>query len=324
VAGIGFELKRLFARRGVIATLRAYGYAGIVTTGPMLLGISLLFGVILLAGFFNTPQQDRELLGAMMVYAIIASLTVTSFFGMITTRYTADMMYCGNCEAITPSIYGSLGIMLFFGGLLFGVFLAFAGIPLMYQVLSLLFFLVLVTVWTQISYLTAIKDYRGVMLAFVHSLGVSFLLAFSLLLLTGIDDIVILFFLCFGRIQPDGHALLFTFIHLLPRRLRSSLNFLRWARRYPSLIFVGAFINRRTVRAHGHYVDRCFIGSGSGAVLYGPQYDIAALAALLSILITSVNFVVSVEVRFYPYTAIISACLILAVRSMRSIRLNTP
>ena len=48
MAGIGFELKKLFNRRGLFATFRAYGYAGVVCTGPMLLGVMLLLGVMFL------------------------------------------------------------------------------------------------------------------------------------------------------------------------------------------------------------------------------------------------------------------------------------
>ena len=40
MAGIGFELKKLFRRKGLFASLRAYGYAGIICTGPMLLGVA--------------------------------------------------------------------------------------------------------------------------------------------------------------------------------------------------------------------------------------------------------------------------------------------
>ena len=40
MAGIGFELKKLFRRKGLFAWLRAYGYAGIICTGPMMLGIA--------------------------------------------------------------------------------------------------------------------------------------------------------------------------------------------------------------------------------------------------------------------------------------------
>jgi uncharacterized membrane protein len=300
VAGIGFELKRLFKRKGVFATLKAYGYAGIVTTGPMILGILLLFGIMILGMFFNTPQHDRELLSAMLVYALVASLTVTSFFSLITTRYAADMMYCGTCEAITPSFYGSLGIMLTVGGLAYGIFLSFAGISFLYQMLSLLFFLVLITVWTEINYLTAIKDYQGILKAFVDSLVISFLLAFSLLFLTTINNIVILFFsVLFGYslLATRYFSLLYTYF---PEGFGSSMNFLRWVRRYPSLAFVGSFL---TMGLFGHLI---IMWSGVPGVqiqglFYGaPQYDISALAALLSILITSINFIVSVEVRFYP------------------------
>ena len=42
MAGIGFELKKLFQKRGLAATVRAYGYAGVICTGPMLLGLSLI------------------------------------------------------------------------------------------------------------------------------------------------------------------------------------------------------------------------------------------------------------------------------------------
>ncbi len=37
MAGIGFELKKLFKATGVLSMLKAYGYTGAVTAGPMLL-----------------------------------------------------------------------------------------------------------------------------------------------------------------------------------------------------------------------------------------------------------------------------------------------
>lgn len=52
MAGIGFELKRLFRRKGLFATMRAYGYAGIVCTGPMLLGVLLQVGILVLCGLW--------------------------------------------------------------------------------------------------------------------------------------------------------------------------------------------------------------------------------------------------------------------------------
>lgn len=48
MAGIGFELKKLFKKSGLAATARAYGYAGIICAGPMILGIVLLLGIMFL------------------------------------------------------------------------------------------------------------------------------------------------------------------------------------------------------------------------------------------------------------------------------------
>ena len=91
MAGIGFELKKLFSRRGLFASFRAYGYAGIICTGPMLLGIVLLLGVMFLCDRTGASKQSRELLVCMITYTLLASLTVTSFLSMVVTRFIADI-----------------------------------------------------------------------------------------------------------------------------------------------------------------------------------------------------------------------------------------
>ena len=45
MAGIGFELKKLFHRRGLMAMLRAYGYAGVICAGPMLSAFERKYGL---------------------------------------------------------------------------------------------------------------------------------------------------------------------------------------------------------------------------------------------------------------------------------------
>ena len=64
MAGIGFELKKLFSQKGIFAILRAYGYAGIVSSGPMLLGILLIFGIHALAVVGGAGEHMQNLLTA--------------------------------------------------------------------------------------------------------------------------------------------------------------------------------------------------------------------------------------------------------------------
>lgn len=86
MAGIGFELKKLFAKKGFLATLRAYGYAGVVSAGPMILGFLLILSTILLTQFAGLGENQREVLVSMLTYTLLASLTLTSLFSMLTTR----------------------------------------------------------------------------------------------------------------------------------------------------------------------------------------------------------------------------------------------
>ncbi len=43
----------------MLAGLRAYGYAGIICTGPMLLGVALQGGILLLCGWAGAPPLRR-------------------------------------------------------------------------------------------------------------------------------------------------------------------------------------------------------------------------------------------------------------------------
>ena len=76
MAGIGFELKKLFRRKGLLAGLRAYGCAGILCTGPMLLGVLLQLGILVLCGWAGAAKTEQDLLVCMVTDTLLASLTV--------------------------------------------------------------------------------------------------------------------------------------------------------------------------------------------------------------------------------------------------------
>lgn len=78
------------------------------------------------------------------------------------------------------------------------------------------------------------------------------------------------------------------------------MEFLYSFERYPSLIGCGIFMN---IGLYGHLV--LMWGSSLGVHIQGPfyaapQYDVPALVAFLSTLVSTINFVTSVEVNFYP------------------------
>lgn len=153
MAGIGFELKKLFHRRGLMAMLRAYGYAGVICAGPMLLGVLLQFGVLIVSSWWQVGRPDRDLLVCMITYTLLASLVLTSFLSMPVTRFLADMLFDHDEKMILPSFWGSTGIMLVVGAVLYTVFLLFSGATLMQGALCLWLFLEMIVNWNAMSYL---------------------------------------------------------------------------------------------------------------------------------------------------------------------------
>ena len=74
MAGIGFSLKRLFKKKGILNLCKAYGYSGIVTIGPMILGVVLLVGISLVSQMGGMSDHDRDLLNCMLTYSLLIAL----------------------------------------------------------------------------------------------------------------------------------------------------------------------------------------------------------------------------------------------------------
>ena len=300
MAGIGFELKKLFRQKGLFAAVRAYGYAGVVCTGPMLLGVLLQAGVLLLCSAAGAGRAQQDLLVCMVTYTLLSSLLVTSVFAMPFTRFLADMLYAQRPEAVRPAFWGMNALLLAVGGSLYGLFLLVSGATLGQGLLCLWLFAEMLVNWNAMGCLTAIKDYRGILWGFLAAVGLACGSGAVLVLWLGAP--VLEGFLAAIALGYGGMAV--WDVRLLHKTfLKSEVSpwaFLAWARQFWPLALTGFFTD---VGLFGHLVLIWLgpLGVQVKGLFYGaPYYDVPALLAFLTILITTVNFVVSVEVNFYP------------------------
>ena len=299
MAGIGFSLNRLFQKKGMLNLCRAYAYAGAVAIGPMVMGVCLLLGISFVSQVAGMPQDEREIMNCMLTYSLLVSLFVSSFMNMILTRYISDMLYEGKRERIMPSFYGALAIMLPVCFVGYGVVLLFSGVPPVYWIVSMWFALTMIVVWTQMNYLSALKDYRAIALGFAASMLTGFLLGL-LLAFVGRGTVISLMFcviLSYGIMSIWYYVLMLGYF---PHGEGSAFTFLRWFDKCRSLALTGVFVN---LGLYGHLVIMYFGPLHKkimGLFYAAPSYDIPSLTAFFSILITTISFVTSVEVLFYP------------------------
>lgn len=299
MAGIGFELKKLFRHSGVFASLRAFGYATVITTGPMLLGVVLILGLMGICALAGVSTFDRELLICMITYVLLATVTVTSYLSMVVTRFTADMLFEERTGEVMPSFWGSAVPMMAVGGVLWLVFLLFSGATFVQGMLLYILFQELILVWHAMSYLTAIKDYRNMFRSFFAAIGLALLLGAVLVLLSGPAIESLLFAVSVGYGVKLVWDIILLYRHF-PRSKASAFNFMEWMDKFPELPWIGLFTS---IGLFSHLVIMWFSSVGvrlKGLFFGAPYHDVSALVAFLTILITTVNFVVSVEVNFYP------------------------
>ena len=167
MAGIGFELKKLFARRGIILKVRANIYASLVVAGPMILGALLLLGVNYIATRGGATDHEHDLIVVVITYSLLFSLLLSSLFLFVLARYVADMLYVNAVHRIMPSLYGAVSVLLVIGAVLWGGFLYFSRLEFAYSFYSFILFCEGLVVWIQINYITAVKEYRAILLGFL-------------------------------------------------------------------------------------------------------------------------------------------------------------
>jgi len=299
MAGIGFELKRLFSKKGLMAQLRANLYASLVVAGPMLLGACLLLLVKYLATRAGVSLQEQDALIVMITWAILFSLLLTSIFSFSLARFISDMLYEEKKERILPSMYGAISLCLVIGSIGWGIFLYYADIPLEYAIPVYLLFCESVVVWIQVSYTNAVKDYKQVLFGFVYAIAsvlVSGYLLIWIFRLPPVTALLISASIAYGIMMFHYTLVLHAYF---PHGEGSALRFLQWFVKYPALILVGFF---STLGLFGHIIMMWASPLGRVAIgnfYHAPQHDIPALLAFLSILVTTVNFVTSMEVKFY-------------------------
>ena len=181
MAGVGFELKKLFRARTAVGHVKAYAYASVVTTGPFLLMTGMVLAVQLLFSAHGVAAEDAMLFVASVAYVFVFSQLLSSGFVMVLTRYLADCLSAGHYRDVTASLFGMGALLTLLGSAVAAVFFAASPLGFAEAGLTYVFFLELLLIWTQSVYLTAIKKFQRLITGFAASVSLSVALCAGLL-----------------------------------------------------------------------------------------------------------------------------------------------
>ena len=175
MAGIGFRLRELTKTNALSGLLLAYGFAGVIGSGPWVLSIV----GILLIGILNTETSGAApyYVGQFQIsitYLMAASLILTSPLQLMITRFIADRVYEKKDEQVLPNLTGAIFIVITVSGTLAGLCLIylFTG-SVLYRLLMLSGLVVLSTIWIVVIVLSGVKAYQEILLAFLIGYGIT-------------------------------------------------------------------------------------------------------------------------------------------------------
>jgi uncharacterized membrane protein len=301
MAGIGFELNKMLQKKSVLTYAGYYTASAIVFVGPTILGIVLLAAVRILCEMGGASKGDQDMIIVIISYSLIAAIAVNNLFNLVITRYVADCIYNHRHRDVLPSMYGGILIQLGIGTLLYGTFIYFSGIDFTTGILTYMMFALFLVAWTMISFLSAVKDYKRIMIYFVLGIALSISSGY-LLMQTSMNPVhamIIMVIIGYGFMITAYHIVLTRYFNI---RSNKFFGFLDYFKRYPELVAIGIFIS---VGMYFHMVWMWYSPFGVivGGELYRslPIYDIPALFAFITTFFSTINFSAQVEVNFYPF-----------------------
>ncbi len=166
MAGIGFELRKLFSGKGLFPGIKACLYSMLLTVGPTLLCMFMLITLQKLMQVWGIEYSKRELFMAAVIYAFIFSLIISSLFTMTLSRFISDKIYTKEEYYILPSLRGATIICMVIGGVLGFLFYAYSPLPISFKLAAYILFMELVLLWLQMVYVSALRSYLKLVYGF--------------------------------------------------------------------------------------------------------------------------------------------------------------
>ncbi len=303
MAGIGFALRRMFnddsfTKRGV-----AYIYSSFIAAGPWIISVIAINLLLFFMEALDVSIEERNLLSATIVYSFLFSQLLIAPFQLVVTRYLSDKLYISEYGYIRPSFMGFNQIIFFISLAISVAFYFNKPLPLYYRLMAIYLFVIISLTWVIMIYLSAVKNYKLIVKAYIIGGLVTFALMTLLIkaplpfeefetssnflfsYLIGLSIIFLIFLYNFLTTFFYGNGYKF--------------DFLKYFNKFYSLFFIGLFYTG------GIWVDNIVMWFSELGLtiqetfLFAPYYDNAIFLSYLTIIPSLVLFLVFVETDFY-------------------------
>lgn len=312
MAGIGFELRKIYGRKTLVSSIWGSIYATMTAIGPSVLSAVLILVLKFWMDGADITELESRFFISSFTYVFLISILISAFFNTTLSRYISDCVFDEAERDICASVFGVLTLGTAVSGVLMlalciGMY-AHGGVSLPFVVLYYCMGVLVTDTYNIMTYVSALKQYREVTFSYFAgmALAVAVYMActrvFSQHAVTAAylalvcDYFLVLFLLVFWCVKAFGKP--------GPRYFA----FLRYFARYPKLTVSGFCYMLGFYIATVIYWNFSEMREQIGIFRTAPLYDLAMFMAIAVNMSALVIFVVKAETAFYDkYVAYLSA-----------------
>lgn len=312
MAGIGFELRKIYGRKTLASNLWGTLYATMTAIGPSVLSAVLLLALKFLLDRSGISELESRFFISSFTYAFLFALLVSAFFSTTVSRYISDCIFKNDEASLCASVFGVLTLSTAVSGsimllLCVGMY-ARDGVPLPFLAVYYCLGVLVTDTYNMMTYVSALKQYKEVTFSYFLGvalaaavywlcgvrLGMSTVFAACLALACGYFLVVLmLVFWCMKAFGKPGERY---------------FAFLGYFRRYPRLTVSGFTYMLGFYSTTILYWFFSEMGEQVSVFRTAPPYDLAMFLAIAVNMPSLVIFVVKVETAFFDkYTLYLSA-----------------
>ncbi len=174
MAGIGFELRKIFNKRTLASKVIGSIYATMSTIGPTIIFMLLLFVLTKIVNAMNTIEMENLFFVASFTYEFLIAILVASLFNTVISRYISDKIFMEKEDDICASLLGTMTVASVISGIIYFIlcYLIYKNDKVsMFLLINYYLLGVLVTnVYVVMNYVSALKEYKEVTYSFIIGL----------------------------------------------------------------------------------------------------------------------------------------------------------
>ncbi len=311
MAGIGFELRKIYGRKTLAANIWGSIYATMTAIGPSVLAAVLILALKFLMDRAGISELEGRFFISSFTYVFLISILVSAFFNTTLSRYISDCVFREEERELCASVFGTLAAGTAVSGiamalLCFGMYTR-SGVPLYFLVMYYCLGIMVTNTCNIMTYVSALKQYKEV--TFSYFVG---LLAAAAIYLAGthIWDWPVVPAACLGL--TCGYflvllLLLFWCVKAFGKPGPEYFAFLKYFIRYPRLTVSGFAYMLGFYIATMIYWGFSDMKEQVSIFRTAPVYDLAMFMAIAVNMSALVIFVVKAETAFFDkYVAYLS------------------